>query len=196
MKFNTMLVFIIVWFCSISMVMCGNDNNDDDDDDNDNNDDDDSSGADFFEGADCTGYDYPECGTSVDVPPQLLSVTIFVNETEVEQPLTIHLNDEVALAIEFTFPGDNNRMCDGHIFLVRDSEELCLDASTGLPGEGPYPLGVSGICSTEAAGGPFTFKIEPSNFLNNEGAPYYLEISNACATHSNRLPLDIVTVAE
>ncbi|NLH49851.1 MAG: hypothetical protein GX444_14815 [Myxococcales bacterium] len=192
MKSYTILFLATLSICALSVVMC--DDNDDDDND-DNNSDDDSSG-DVFEGPDCTGYDYPECDTDEDVSPHLLSVTIIVNGTAEPQPVTIKQEDDLVLAIEFLFPGDLNQLCYGHLFLVKNGEAFCFDAISGLIGENAFPIGVGGICSTEENGEPFTFNVDPSNFLNGEGAPYFLEISNACATRSNRLPLDIVTVAE
>ena len=190
MKTQTFLMLGSLLLCTLSLAMC--DKSDDDDNDDDDND----SSGDVFEKPDCNGYDYPECGTDADVSPHLLSVTIIVNGTAEPQPVTVHPTDDLTLAIEFLFPGDLNQLCDGHLFLVKNGEALCLDAISGLTGEGAFPIGVAGICSTEKNGEPFTFKADPSNFLNGEGAPYFLEISNACATRSNRLPLDIVTVEE
>jgi hypothetical protein len=172
-----------------------NNNNDDDNNDNDTGgDDDDNDLVDYWEKTDCQGYDYPECGTDVDVPPELISVTIRVNGTEVMQPITAQATDEMTFAIEYEFP--NDQLCGGHIFIVKNEEPLCLDKTDGTISDEPFPIGLPSICSTEAYGQPITFPVDPSIFLNGEGAPYYLEISNACATHSNRLPLEIVTVEE
>lgn len=184
-------LLVLVLPCLAFAAMCSDDDDDDNDDNNNDSDD-----IDSYEGPDCTGYNYPVCDTEDDVPPHLLSLQIYVNENIKSQPLTVQPTDELLLAIEFLIPGDHNELCDGHLFLVKNGEAHCLDAITGLTDYSAFPIGISGICSTEEAGEPFTLKLDPSNFLNGEGTPYYLEILNACATHSNRLPLEIVTKEE
>ena len=188
MKNQTLLLLSSLLLCLLSLVMCGDDDDDDSNDDN-------QLGEDYIEGPDCTGYNYPDCGTDVDVPPQLLSVTILVNDLERPQPVTVSPTDSLSFALEFNYPGHPNQICGGHIFIIKDGQTLCMD-NDGLPADDPYPQGIPGICSTEENGEPFLFDFDPSNFLNGEGAPYFLEISNDCATRSNRLSLDIVTLEE
>ena len=191
MKTHALLLLGSLLLCLLSLVMCGNDNNDDDDNDNDTSG---ANGADFLEGKYCTGYDYTECGTVEDKSPHLNKVDILINGLIREQPLIIQPADELTFSIEFSYP--DNRLCDGHIFIIKSNESYCLDQADGTLSNNPMPMGISGICSTDSLGEPYSFPVDPSIFLNGEGAPYYLEISNACATRSNRLPLDIVTVAE
>ena len=71
MKYQSLLTLGILLPCIIAMVMCDN-SDDDDDDDNDSG----QGSVDFFEGAHCEGYDYPECDTEVDVQPHLLIVLV------------------------------------------------------------------------------------------------------------------------
>jgi hypothetical protein len=212
-KKYSLLFILTLTFSAISLSMCSNvnynddhvvsaaddDNNDtnntDDDDNNDNDtdeDDDTGTGPDFWEMPDCKGYDLPSCDTEIDVPPQLFSVAFLVSGKVVTQPLTIKPTDTLTFSIEFEYP--NYQLCGGHIFIVKGEESLCLDRTEGTISDKNFPMGLPSICSTVAYyGEPFTFPVDPLIFLNGEGAPYYLEISNDCATHSNRLPLDIVT---
>ncbi|NLH49349.1 MAG: hypothetical protein GX444_12230 [Myxococcales bacterium] len=188
MEAQTFLLLASLLLCSISLLMCDN-RDDNDDDDNDSG----QGSVDFFEGAHCEGYNYPECGTAVDRQPHLNGVSILIDGSPVNQPVSIGLEANLTFAIEFAYPG--NQLCGGHIFIVKNGESYCLDKTEGTITDESFPMGIPSMCYTEK-GEPLIFKVDPSIFLNGEGAPYFLEISNDCATHSNRLLLDIVTVAE
>jgi hypothetical protein len=165
----------------LSVTMCVKKNSDDLNDDD--------YAPDYWEKPNCGGFNYPECGTEVDVPPDLESVTLVVDGAPIAMPASVPSTSALDLVIEFTYPGCY--LTDGHVFVVKGGSALCLGVD-GLPLSGPAEF--LGICSTDALGEPYAFKVDSSLFLNGEGAPYFVEISNGCGTHSNRLPLDIVTV--
>jgi hypothetical protein len=151
---------------------------------------DDDTPVDWWEKPNCGGYDYPECGTDIDVPPELLAVTILVDGEAKAMPVVVSESADLRFAIEFAYP--DCKLTGGHVFIVTDGAAVCV-GSGGLPVNGVGPE-IPGECSTAAVGEPYVLRIDPSFFVKGAAATYGLEISNSCATHSNRLPLEISTV--
>jgi hypothetical protein len=146
-------------------------------------DDDTGYAPDYWE-AHCEGFSFPECGTNVDVPPLLEAVTVIVDGETVGTPVSVWTSSEVKLHITFAYP--NGPLAEGHVFVVKADEAVCLDLQ-GRPFENPATE--NDVIHSES---PIDWPVDPSLFLNGEGAPYFVEISNGCGTHSNRLPLEIV----
>jgi hypothetical protein len=142
-------------------------------------------GADYVENPDCGGFNFPGCGTEADVPPVLASVTIKVDGEPSAMPLTIWTTSKLRFLLKFSYP--NGVLSGGHVFVVKDGDPICIDwDGSAAP---PDSVQVPAMFVDEEYETP----IDPSLFLNGDGSPFFVEISNGCGTHSNRLPLDIVT---
>jgi len=128
----------------------------------------------------CEGW-YREACDSVD-NPQLLSLELHVNGVVTGFPAEVSPGDK----LEFVF-GYAHLQCgmyEGYPFVVAYGEAICLSDQQFL----------NLFCNSEAEG-PAMVEIDPSYFVNGDGAPYGFEISDTCGHHSNRLPVDIVTTA-
>jgi hypothetical protein len=112
---------------------------------------------------------------------------LLVNGQLISAPATVPASAQLAIHLAFSFP--DGVLDEGHVFIVKNGETTCLD-DRGRPFDNP------GITEGDVYRGETStdWPLDPALFLNGEGAPYFVEISNGCGTHSNRLPLDIVTV--
>jgi hypothetical protein len=167
----------------LAAAMCGQPHSDAGD--NGANGDDDTGQIDYFE-SNCEGFSFPECSSDVNVPPVLEDVTLLLDGKPFSMPATLPMPANLALRLAFAFP--KGLLAGGHVFVVRAGEAMCLDEE-GRPFDNPATE--NDIYQTA---GPIDWPVDPTLFLDGEGAPYYVEISNGCGTHSNRLPLEIVTV--
>ncbi len=126
----------------------------------------------------CEGWYHDQCYLVAD--PQLLSLELRVNGVATDFPANVSAGDHVEFVFEYLHPHCN--MPYGYPFIVVDGEPICLSEQqfTSL------------FCSS-ADDGPATVEIDPSFFLNGDGAPYGFEISDTCGHHSNRLPVELLT---